>query len=168
MRVEGVTDSGSSSRRQCCESVPCSRRRAPEGRGRPVRPRYCVYPGRASARPRQSPRRSSTADRRMACAVARSARQGHRSRFVLISAALSAWSRVLRFVRPCPASIPPPRSGSNHAISWSDRNGGPVVGMRGWLTPLLRRISALPAGSLAFTTGPLRLAWKQVVETIEV
>ena len=36
-------------------------------------------------------------------------------------------------------------------------SGGPVIGIRGWLIPLRRRISSLPKGSPAFTTGPLVL-----------
>jgi hypothetical protein len=41
------------------------------------------------------------------------------------------------------------------AISVSDRKGGPVMGIRGWLIPLILRSNSLSAGAPEFTTGPL-------------
>jgi hypothetical protein len=43
------------------------------------------------------------------------------------------------------------------AISLSDRKGGPVIGIRGWLIPLTLRSNSLSAGAPELTTGPLAL-----------
>jgi len=56
-----------------------------------------------------------------------------------------------------PAGMPASIHATNRAICASLRNGGPVIGMRGWLVPRSRRTNSLASPAPARTTGPRAL-----------